>query len=194
MKFRKSAILLLTTAVGLTVVGAIFAANHNFTDTEMTVTDNNAENGITSDLINVTSNNTESEEIIQDGITSDLINVTSDNTEFEEIITIQDGITDDLSSKNYLVIDNEDIYNSDKIWNQPAGHTNYRVYVTNEQNEEMRMTLRYGESIMQYIIPGNDSKTFVVSNAQAVEHKLSFSTDSGAVKGKINVKVLGTEL
>jgi len=111
----------------------------------------------------------------------------------EETITIQDGITDNLSSKNCLIMDNENIYTSDKIWNQPEGYNYYRIYVTNEQNEEMKMTLRYDKSSTQYIIPNNDSKTFIVSNAQAVEHKLSFSTESGAIKGKINVRISETE-
>lgn len=164
MKLKKIAVLSLTAAIGLTMVNCVFATNEKIYFSEV------------SDIQKV-------EQISESDFAPD------------EEVEIPDGVIDIPSARNnYVIINNEDITTSDKTWDQPNGYSYYRFYIKNTRNEKLKVTLRYGKTSKQYTIDGNKDKTVTMANAQPVKHTLSFSSDSGIVSGKVNVRVSDTKL
>lgn len=121
--------------------------------------------------------------------------VTANNS--EEIVVLSEQENDKIKITPYIdyrVIDNESIGSSGVYWNQPKGFKSYRVYVTNDTNEEMTVTVRYpsGWGRTDYYIetiPANSGKPFTVNNAQPGTHRVSFNTSTGYISGKISVRV-----
>ena len=96
--------------------------------------------------------------------------------------------------KNYLVIDNEAIGNSGKQWSQPAGFPYYRVWVRNDTNETMWVTVSYtygngNEGSHRMVIGANSEDTLKIVDARPGFHYIGFMTSSGIVEGRVSVRV-----
>ncbi len=90
---------------------------------------------------------------------------------------------------NFLIINNEDIYTSGKSWTQPGGYIYYRVNVTNTRSETMTLIIAQdGAAYATFSVPANGSITINGSEIRGNQN-ISFSTPSGVVSGKINVRV-----
>lgn len=119
---------------------------------------------------------------------------TTDASTVVKSVEIKDNSIDDGKniSESYLLIDNESIYTSDKIWNQPSGYKSYIIQILNNRNEDLIFTVKYGTNSESYTVASNSSKTVISNNATAGTHKISFSTISGLVDGEISVTVFET--
>lgn len=75
------------------------------------------------------------------------------------------------------------------MWSQPKGYNYYRIFITNEKDEVMKVTITYGKGSYPYNMKANSGITITAENEPPVEHNVSFSTSSEAVSSVINVIV-----
>ena len=92
---------------------------------------------------------------------------------------------------NYLALDNVSISTTSNLWDQSSGFAYARVYVKNDRNGKLKLTLRSpaGKVYAEEDIAANGSITLLVSNASTGAHKASFSSPSGSISGTITVRV-----
>lgn len=101
---------------------------------------------------------------------------------------------------SWCPIDNLPITSGGLWWKQDSGYSTYRVWVQNDTNEEMTVTITYdgmpaGKEIVKKV-PANSSKTIVtIDNAwEDAMHHIDFQTSSGSVAGICNVRISTTAL
>ena len=100
---------------------------------------------------------------------------------------------------NHLTIDSESIGNSGTSWYQPKNYNAYRVWVKNDTNESMKVTIRYSTGWFSsethtMTVPANKCKTLTVNNAKSGKHTISFTTSSGYVSETVSVRVSDEDL
>lgn len=100
---------------------------------------------------------------------------------------------------NHLVVDSESIGNSGTSWDQPKNYNAYRVWVKNDTNESMTITIRYSTGWFSsethtMTIPAKKGKSLKVNNAKSGQHTISFTTSSGYVSGTVSVRVSDDDL
>lgn len=110
------------------------------------------------------------------------------------ILTSDSGIVP-FTSETPVV--NESISEDGITWYQKQGYTAYRIWVRNDTNREMKVTVTYtgmpaGKSLVMRVQAGK-SKSMVVNNARAgVQHYADFQTDDGSFEGICSVRISDT--
>ncbi len=109
-----------------------------------------------------------------------------------EVSFVSENTGGDISkaiNPTYLVIDNEIIYNSDKVWTQPDGFGYYILDVSNIGKEKLTIIVRNENYYEKFTVAPNSSKTMEVNDAVGGDYRVSFTTASGEVYGKISVRI-----
>ena len=92
---------------------------------------------------------------------------------------------------------NESISEDGITWYQKQGYTAYRIWVQNDTNREMKVTVTYtgmpaGKSLV-FRVQAGKSNSMVVNNAWAgVQHYADFQTDDGSFEGICSVRISDT--
>lgn len=122
-----------------------------------------------------------------------------------EIQNLETPIVEDFNGfmivpyANHLVVNSESIGNSGTSWDQPKNYNAYRVWVQNDMNESMEVTIRYStgwfsSEIHTMTVSAKKGKSLTVNNAKSGQHAISFTTSSGYVSGTMSVRVSDEDL
>ena len=94
-------------------------------------------------------------------------------------------------------VENKPISQDGITWYQKQGYSAYRIWVQNDTNQEMKVTVTYtgmpdGKSLVFRVQPGKGNG-MVVNNAwDGVQHYVDFQTDNGSLKGTCSVRISDT--
>ena len=94
-------------------------------------------------------------------------------------------------------VENESISEDGITWYQKQGYTAYRIWVQNDTNREMKVTVTYtgmpaGRSLV-FRVQAGKSKSMVVNKARAgVQYYADFQTDDGSFEGICSVRISDT--
>lgn len=113
----------------------------------------------------------------------------------EQMIEISDpGIIPYVSE---TPLESAEISEDGLSWYQKKGYTAYRVWVQNDTNQVMKVTVTYtgmpsGKSLTFNVQPGKGNG-IVVNNAwEGVQHYIDFQTGDGTLKGACSVRISDT--
>ncbi len=81
---------------------------------------------------------------------------------------------------NYVIL-NDTLDEGGNRWDQPNGYNAYRVWIENDGNETLYVTISYGQYEHEYTVSANGTKSFTVNNAHDVRHYIDYTTKSGAL-------------
>jgi len=100
-----------------------------------------------------------------------------------------DSLSSQEENKVYTVIDNENIYQSDKTWDQPLGFDVYHITIHNTSDETLYYTVRGGSDDYSGSVKADSVYTFSKTDAPHDKHTISFSSPSDTLSGTISVKI-----